>query len=177
MLQLMTPAEVAEIARGGIDVQLHTHRHRTPFEEQLFAREVRDNRKWLSGVTGRHATHFCYPSGVYSPEFWPWLRAEGVVSATTCDPGIATPSSERLLLPRFLDSMSVSDLEFEGWLCGFSSCLPHRRRRTQRGIVSSGSPASRLPLPSEAADNPGLRNGSSLPGPGLQSGDRVTKSL
>jgi hypothetical protein len=128
MLQLMTSSEVSEIAAGGIDVQLHTHRHRTPLDEEMFRREIRDNRQWLAAATGTQPTHFCYPSGCYRGEFLPWLRAEQVVSATTCDSGMATRTCEPLLLPRLLDFMHVTEVDFEGWLAGFSSLLPHRRR-------------------------------------------------
>jgi peptidoglycan/xylan/chitin deacetylase (PgdA/CDA1 family) len=127
MLQLMTSSEVSEIAAGGIDVQLHTHRHRTPLDERSFAREIRDNRQWLAAATGSQPAHFCYPSGQYRDEFLPWLRAEHIVSATTCDYGLATRTCEPLLLPRLLDSMHVTEVNFEGWLAGFSSLLPNRR--------------------------------------------------
>jgi hypothetical protein len=126
MLQLMTSAEVQEIAAGGIDVQLHTHRHRTPVDEKLFTREIRDNRQWISDKLAKPAAHFCYPSGVHHPEFLPWLREEKVLSATTCDYGIASRENEPLLLPRLLDSMNVTDQDFEGWLSGIGALLPHR---------------------------------------------------
>jgi hypothetical protein len=127
MLQLMTASQISEIAAGGVDVELHTHRHRTPLDEGLFAREIRDNRQWLASRTGTQPTHFCYPSGRHCDEFLPWLRAEHVVSATTCDYGIATRTCEPLLLPRLVDSMHVTEVDFEGWLAGVSSLLPHRR--------------------------------------------------
>ena len=123
ILQLMTPAEINAIAASGIDLQLHTHRHRTPMDEALFTREIRDNRAWLAPHAATVPNHFCYPSGVYRLEFLPWLRAENVVSATTCDHGLAERATEPLILPRFLDSMGCSEAAFEGWLCGFSSFL------------------------------------------------------
>jgi peptidoglycan/xylan/chitin deacetylase (PgdA/CDA1 family) len=127
MLQLMTPAQVSEIAAAGVDVQLHTHRHRTPQEESLFVREIRDNRKWLAARTGKVPNHFCYPSGHHRDEFLPWLRAEQVISATTCENGMATRTCEPLLLPRLVDSANVTEVDFEGWLAGVSALLPHRR--------------------------------------------------
>lgn len=127
MLQLMTASEISDIAAGGIDVQLHTHRHRMPLDEELFVREIRDNRRWLAARTGITPNHFCYPSGQHSAEFLPWLRAEHVVSATTCDRGMAARTSEPLLLPRLPDLMSMTDVEFEAWLSGVSAFLPHRR--------------------------------------------------
>jgi peptidoglycan/xylan/chitin deacetylase (PgdA/CDA1 family) len=123
----LTADEVAKLAKGGIDVQLHTHRHRTPSDRQLFLREIEDNRKSILEMTGTNATHFCYPSGVYDLEFLPWLREAGVVSATTCESGFASRASSRLLLPRFLDNATLSPIEFESWLTGVSAALPQRR--------------------------------------------------
>ncbi len=130
ILQLLRPQEVAELAREGVDFQLHTHRHRTPLSEAPFRQEIRDNRYSLqSMLSGRSTRHFCYPSGVYEPEFLPWLAAEDVISATTCDPGMASRTSNPLLLPRFIDTSHVTNLEFEGWLSGAASLLPRRKRR------------------------------------------------
>lgn len=127
MLQLMDAEELRAIRARGIDIQLHTHRHRTPASEDLFNREIRDNRSWLKSSLGISAEHFCYPSGVWRPEFLPWLRAAGVLSAVTCEYGLAGQDTDPLLLPRLLDSMSVTEADFRGWLSGVSSLLPHRR--------------------------------------------------
>ncbi|MET0648492.1 MAG: polysaccharide deacetylase family protein [Pyrinomonadaceae bacterium] len=128
VLHLVNPSEVRELAAAGVDVQLHTHRHRTPNVRELFRREIDDNRAVIHQLTGRaDAEHFCYPSGVYERSFLPWLAEAGVRTATTCETGYATRESEPLLLPRLLDVSSLSDLEFESWLTGVSAALPHRR--------------------------------------------------
>jgi peptidoglycan/xylan/chitin deacetylase (PgdA/CDA1 family) len=126
MLQLMTREQISEIARAGIDVELQTHRHRTPLDEQAFLREIRDNRRWIAAATGSSPNHFCYPSGHRREEFLPWLRAEHIVSAVTSEYGMADHTCDPLRLPRLIDSMSVTDVDFEGWLAGVSSFLPHR---------------------------------------------------
>ena len=77
-------------------------------------------------MTGRSTAHFCYPSGVLNPAFPPWLREAGIASATTCELGLASPSSDPLLLPRLIDVSGLSPLEFEGWVTGISSLLPRR---------------------------------------------------
>jgi len=123
----LTSAEVTKLAAGGIDVQLHTHRHRTPNDRQLFLKEIEDNRKSIQEMTGKNPRHFCYPSGVYDLTFLPWLREAGVISATTCESGFASRSSNELLLPRFLDNATLSPIEFESWLTGVSAALPQRR--------------------------------------------------
>lgn len=126
-MHLLNPAEVKSLANEGVDFQLHTHRHRTPPVRELFLREIEQNRCSLQTMTGQRAEHFCYPSGVYDVEFLPWLREAGVTSATTCDFGLASPNSDRLLLPRLVDVSSLSEIEFEGWLSGVSAVLPRRR--------------------------------------------------
>jgi peptidoglycan/xylan/chitin deacetylase (PgdA/CDA1 family) len=119
--------EVRQLARDGVDIELHTHRHRTPMDRQLFLRELEDNRKAIQEMTGRRASHFCYPTGRYDLAFLPWLREMGVKSATTCESGFASLSSDQLLLPRFLDSQSLSSIEFESWLTGVSMAMLRRR--------------------------------------------------
>jgi len=128
ILQVMNQQEVRELAAAGIDFQLHTHRHRTPLNEELFRREIRDNRACISNAAGTLGTHFCYPSGVCRPEFLPWLSAEGIVSATTCDTDLAAVKLNPLLLPRLVDTSGRSDLEFESWLNGVGHFLPRRKR-------------------------------------------------
>jgi peptidoglycan/xylan/chitin deacetylase (PgdA/CDA1 family) len=127
LLHLLKPEEVTELALAGVDVQLHTHRHRVPLDHDLFVREIEDNRDRIRAMTGNLAAHFCYPSGVYEAAFLPWLEELKVVSATTCETGFATRDSHPLLLPRLLDTSSLSTVEFEGWLAGVSAVLPRRR--------------------------------------------------
>jgi peptidoglycan/xylan/chitin deacetylase (PgdA/CDA1 family) len=127
VLHLLKPEEARAVAAAGADVQLHTHRHRTPLDRALFRREVEENRAEILSMTGCEAAHFCYPSGVYDRAFLPWLEELGVRSATTCDVGYASPESERLLLPRLLDTSELSGVEFEAWLTGVAAALPRRK--------------------------------------------------
>jgi len=127
ILQLMNRQEVGELARTGVDFQLHTHRHRTPLNEESFRREIRENRDWIAKVAGSVGAHFCYPSGVYRPEFLPWLSKEHIVSATTCDTDLASPQGNPLLLPRLVDTSGRSDLEFASWVNGVGHFLSLRK--------------------------------------------------
>jgi peptidoglycan/xylan/chitin deacetylase (PgdA/CDA1 family) len=143
LLNLMTPAEAREISAAGVDIQLHTHRHRTPMDETLFRREIQDNATRIEDITGRIPRHFCYPSGVYDPTFLPWLRKLGIASAVTCDPGICSRDANPLLLPRFLDTCGVSQTDFESWVSGalpllYSGIKPNGGR-TRRGGGASAS--------------------------------------
>jgi peptidoglycan/xylan/chitin deacetylase (PgdA/CDA1 family) len=134
ILQLMNAKEVQEIAGSGIDIQLHTHRHRMPEDQAFFAREIRENRAHILEVSSAPAVHFCYPGGVYRPVFMLWLRAEKVVSATTCDSGLCTRRSESLLLPRFVDTQSRTQVEFESWTAGVGDLLAFRREAAQQYV-------------------------------------------
>jgi hypothetical protein len=131
ILQLMNPGEIAELAAEGVDFQLHTHRHRTPSDEPSFRKEIQDNRRRIQEITSVRALHFCYPSGVYEARFLPWLKAEEILSATTCDNGLATPQTNPLLLPRFVDTSAKSTLEFESWVTGVGSLLAFRQTAPQ----------------------------------------------
>jgi peptidoglycan/xylan/chitin deacetylase (PgdA/CDA1 family) len=117
-LQILSPTKIAELAREGIDVQLHTHRHRLPDSCAMLQKEIEDNRREILELTGKSAVHFCYPSGKYSSEYFPWLRACGIESATTCERGFATQASEMLRLPRVLDDSRLSPVRFEGIVNG-----------------------------------------------------------
>jgi len=127
LLQIMRPDEIAAIAAAGFDIQLHTHRHRTPLDETLFRKEIADNRQRIAEVCGSIPTHFCYPSGHYEIAFLPWLEREGVVSATTCDPALASKQSHPLLLPRFVDTPEQPLFVFEAWLSGAGHIASARR--------------------------------------------------
>ena len=140
LLTLLRPEEVTCLSAEGVDFQLHTHMHRTPDDPDEFIRDVLVNRARLQSMTGQAATHFCYPSGNYRTDYIPLLQRHGIESATTCDPGMATTLSNHMMLPRFVDTSTVSSLVFESWVTGVAACLP---RRTTRG----GSPAGPYHLP------------------------------
>lgn len=137
ILQLMNTTELQEIAKNGIDLQLHTHRHRTPDDEALFRREIQDNRAIVERFATAPPVHFCYPSGIYLKSFLPWLRKENVVSATTCDAGLAEPRSEWLLLPRYVDHQRRKQVEFESWTSGVGDMLAFRRKARPDPVPNS----------------------------------------
>lgn len=137
--RLMRMDEAAQLAGHGIAVGLHTHRHRfPPGDESACREEITLNQRLLEQGLAVRAEHFCYPSGEYSPCQWPWLASLGVASATTCDTGLAKAGDPRYGLKRFLDGESVTDLEFEAELCGFSEFLRQALRVDRRAPGAAG---------------------------------------
>ncbi len=122
--RLMSAEELQRVEAAGIEIELHTHRHRfPPGDEAACRREIEDNAAELARLTGRRCTHFCYPSGRYEPLQWPWLQAAGVRSATTCDTGLVRRGDPPFGLRRFLDGEMVSEVEFDAEVCGFAELL------------------------------------------------------
>ena len=128
VVQIMPPDVVATLPRELVDVQLHTHRHRTPRNREQFLRELQDNATRIRAARGAEVplNHFCYPSGVCADMFLPWLREAGVEYATTGRTGLATVNDNPLLLPRLVDTAVRSELVFEAWASGFADLLPKR---------------------------------------------------
>jgi peptidoglycan/xylan/chitin deacetylase (PgdA/CDA1 family) len=133
VLHLITPEEAKALARRGVDLQYHTHRHRVyRGRERMFA-ELEDNRRRIALYTARAPHHFCYTGGFYLPEHPGYLKEYGMSSATTLFPGLCNVRTDPLLLPRLVDNMGISDLEFRAWLAGTAALLPTRRVEMSQG--------------------------------------------
>lgn len=130
--RLLEASELKELFDRGVDIQLHTHTHRLPDDREASAREIELNREAVMRITGVIPRHFCYPSGEYTTQHPQWLRQLGVISATTCDPGLNAPGSSVMLLKRILDSDDFSDIAFEAEVCG----LRELARRARRWILA-----------------------------------------
>lgn len=129
ILTPMTPEEVRSLDGGDISVQLHTHTHRAPTEKSLFLKELQDNARAITSMRPNDAapTHFCYPNNSYDSRHITWLKETGILSATTGEPQLVSRTSNPLRLPRLIDVMGKTELEFEGWLSGVSVLLPVRK--------------------------------------------------
>jgi peptidoglycan/xylan/chitin deacetylase (PgdA/CDA1 family) len=116
---LMTPDEVADAAKRGLDIQLHTHRHTSNLP--TLHSELSQNRSCLAAWTGLPTTyfrHFCYPSGRFHDGIGEILAAYDIRSATLVEQGMNSVPFDRYRLRRFLDGRSISDVEFDCYVAG-----------------------------------------------------------
>jgi peptidoglycan/xylan/chitin deacetylase (PgdA/CDA1 family) len=127
-LNLLNEDEARQLSAEGVDLQLHTHRHRTSAQHSRFLREIVDNREGLAALGSHRSEHFCYPSGVRRANDPQWLDELGIKSAATCEAGYVAPDSDRHSLPRVVDCSPFTETEFLGWLHGTAALLPHRGR-------------------------------------------------
>jgi peptidoglycan/xylan/chitin deacetylase (PgdA/CDA1 family) len=145
-LSLMSSGELQALAINGVEVQLHTHRHRFPDDEQAAIAEIIDNKSVLEPIVEKQLHHFCYPSGLWSKNQWPWLTSLEVTTAVSCEPGLNSKTTPRLALKRFLDGENINQIEFEAEMSGFAEILrgvrsflvgflnkPMRRPQAQEG--------------------------------------------
>lgn len=64
-------------------------------------------------------------------QFFDWLAAERIVSATTCDAGLVSRTSPSLLIPRYIDNQTRDTIDVESWLSGVGDLLVYRRAAKQ----------------------------------------------
>lgn len=128
-LHMMRSSAIAQAARDGVDIQLHSHVHVLTDDEDQVKREVRVNRDLLAPlVDGQPLTHFCYPSGHHRPSYEAWLADLGVVSSTTCEPGLNYAATPRHYLRRFVDAETVDPVTVDAELAGVAELLRRGRR-------------------------------------------------
>lgn len=120
-LTLLSPEQIANLKQFEIDIQLHTHRHRLPIDDETGVRtEITENSRYLEHIVGGTLQHFCYPSGIWDRCQWQWLEDVGIQSATTCDPCFNASDTPALGLYRVVDGTDITQIEFEAELSGLS---------------------------------------------------------
>lgn len=114
---LMEKGEIKDAFDRGLDIQLHTHRHSSNAAQ--LAKEIDDNRRSLSEACGAaNLNHFCYPSGNFDDAAIAVLAGAGIRSATTCEEGLSSATTDPYKIPRFLDGRSITQAKFEAYLGG-----------------------------------------------------------
>ncbi len=142
IMHLMTPQEVRAVASRGADLQDHTHCHRVYRTRDRMFSELQDNHRRIAKLTSAEPRHFCYTGGFHLPEHPVILKEYGILSATTCKPGLCTKETDPMLLPRLVDTPTVSDVEFRAWLTGAADLLPKRATTICEGQLAEEDPAA-----------------------------------
>lgn len=136
VMHLITAEEGRELAARGVNFEYHTHRHRLHARKERMFQELEDNRSRILSISEHEPHHFCYTGGYYLPEHPGVLKDYGIVSATTCEPGICSQKTSPLLLPRLVDTPGLTELEFRSWLTGTAALLPKRAYRMSEGQLA-----------------------------------------
>lgn len=122
-----SPEELKTLFENGVfDLQLHTHRHNLPNDDKECMYEIEKNRQLISEYTGKKPEtlrHFCYPSGLWNENNWPYLRKFGIVSATTLEDGLNRKDTELLALKRILCADDKPLILFEAELSGLDAFI------------------------------------------------------
>jgi peptidoglycan/xylan/chitin deacetylase (PgdA/CDA1 family) len=134
LFEVMDEQQLRGLAAVGVDIQLHSHRHRWPlYDREVVESEINENRRFLQRVVSSPLEHFCYPSGVYGLHQAEWLAKLGVKSATTIEPGLNYRDTPRFALRRLVDGGRVSDIEFAAEITGFMEVVRLLRRQLCAG--------------------------------------------
>ncbi len=106
-----------------INLQLHTHSHKTKLTALGFKKDIIKNIEYLEQTVSHPLVHFCYPSGHWEEEMIPILKELNIQSATTCDLGLMDKQTDPYKIPRIIDSESISEIVFYAEIVGLSSWL------------------------------------------------------
>lgn len=131
--EYVNEAELLALAGHGCAVELHGHVHNYPTGNPVaFEADLRQCSDTIIAAGLPRPTHYCYPSGNFDAAASTVLDRLGIVTGTTCLPGMITQAdaTQSHYLPRFLDGESIAMLEFEAEMSGFSELLRNLLRNS-----------------------------------------------
>ena len=98
----IAPWQVKALVAAGWEIGAHsiTHADLTTLDTAGLDREVGGSKRELEKEFGVKVSTFCYPAGKYDAEAEQAVKRAGFTTATTVDPGVASPKDNPLLLPR-----------------------------------------------------------------------------
>lgn len=111
---------IAEAARSGLDLGVHsaTHRSLPALDEFAFRREVVESRDIIRRRTGVTAEFFAYPYGLWNDRVREAVRSAGYRAAFTVEPRHHGATPDRWALPRVNIPAGIADAAFQAWSAG-----------------------------------------------------------
>lgn len=105
---MMTADEVIALARNGMEIGAHTVMHPIlqSVDDANARAEIQSSREILQSILGHPPVLFAYPNGKPGHDFdhrhVEMVRQAGFSFAFSTERGVATPLTDRMLLPRFM---------------------------------------------------------------------------
>lgn len=130
--EYLNAPELLALPGQGCAIELHGHVHRYPAGDvAAFKEDLQKCSDTIVAAGLPTPTHYCYPSGNFDGAASKALGSMGVVTGTTCLPGLVTraDATQSHYLPRFLDGESVDMLEFEAEMSGFTELVRNLVRK------------------------------------------------
>jgi peptidoglycan/xylan/chitin deacetylase (PgdA/CDA1 family) len=99
---LLSWDEVTRLDGGAFRFEAHTvtHPNLLAIGEEEARAELQGSKRELEERIGREVSVFCYPAGLYGERDRRLVAEAGFRAACTCEPGLNTPETDRLLLRR-----------------------------------------------------------------------------
>jgi peptidoglycan/xylan/chitin deacetylase (PgdA/CDA1 family) len=101
--RLLSWSEICELDAGGtlrFEPHTLTHPKLTDLNFEACQHEIAGSKAALEEKLGRETSAFCYPGGFVGPREQELTAAAGYRYGITCEPGMNTPETERLLIRR-----------------------------------------------------------------------------
>ena len=136
----MSPAQIQEIDKAGIEILSHTVHHADLSTDPLQQKEITDSKNYLEKLLGKTITGFVYPAGKYNDQTLKFLKDAGYQFALTEHAGYADLTKDLLQLRRIrIDNRNGS--------AGFIQTLIADNPENSTNKTSPASPAAAPPLP------------------------------
>jgi len=134
----LTWAQVAEMARGGVEFGAHTITHRSlpGLGAEELRREIEGSRDLIAERIGRPVETFCYPRGHFDDHVKHAVRDAGFRLGCTTMPGCVTPDTHPFSLRRTFIARDDSLRDFARKLDGSFDLLHAARQRLGGGAPS-----------------------------------------
>lgn len=128
-------------AEGVLRFEPHTVTHPNLLQlgDEDVRREIAESKRELEEQLGRPTNGFCYPAGLFGERERRAVAGAGVAWAASCEPGVNTPSTDRLALRRRQVDRRDTMLDFRAKVAGGHDTPPRLRAAYRRMRYGAGA--------------------------------------